>query len=165
MTFRLLRWFHRRGVSRRKLRGTWLHRLVGERLFGKELWTFRRETVARGWLVGCLIATTPFLGVQMVLGVPLALLSRANVLVVIALIFTTNPLTAGVFYPFAFLVGCRAMGHLASDYHPGNLPLWHAGGPLFVGCALIGALAGLSGWLLIRWLWRSRTAHALAASD
>jgi uncharacterized protein len=108
-------------MSRSKLRGTWLQRLLGERLFGRELWALRRETVARGWLVGCLVATTPLLGVQMLLGVPLALLTRSNLLVVIALIPTTNPLTAGVFYPFAFLVGCQVMGHPVSDYRLGSL--------------------------------------------
>jgi len=127
-------------------------------LFGRELWALRRETVARGWLVGCLVATTPLLGIQMLMGVPLALLTRANLLVVLALILTTNPLTA-VFYPFAFLVGCRVMGHPASDYNLGHTPVWHAGGSLFVGCALLGVLAGLIGWLLIRWLWRGSVVH------
>lgn len=56
-------------MSRRRLRGTWLHRLLGDRLFGKELWVLRRETVARGGLVSCLVATSPLMGIQVLLGV------------------------------------------------------------------------------------------------
>jgi uncharacterized protein (DUF2062 family) len=158
MKFRTFRWFHRRGLSRRKLRGKWLHRLLGERVVGKGLWAFRRDSVARGWLLGCLVATTPLLGVHLLMGVPLALLTRSNLLVVIALLMTTNPLTAGIFYPFAFLVGCWTLGNPVSDYQLSHSTVWHAGGPLLLGCALIGALTGLTGWLLIRWLWRGRAA-------
>jgi uncharacterized protein len=154
MTFRFLRWLHRRGVSRQRLRDSWLHRLIGDRLFSRDLWAFRREAVARGWLIGSLIAATPVPGVQLLLGVPLAVLSRANLLVAITLIFLTNPLTAGGFYPFAFLVGCQALGRPAGDFHWTQGPWWHAGGPLVVGCALIGAMVSLSGYLLIRLLWR-----------
>lgn len=123
MTFRFLRWLHRRGVSRQRLRDSWLHRLAGDRLFGKSLWAFRREAVARGWLIGSLVAATPLIGLQLLLGVPLAMFSRANLLVVITLVFTTNPLTAGVFYPFAFLVGCRALGRPVGDFHWTHAPV------------------------------------------
>jgi uncharacterized protein (DUF2062 family) len=165
MTFRLLRWLHRRGVSRHRLRDSWLHRAIGNRLFGRDLWAFRRAAVARGWLLGSLVAATPFLGLQLLMGVPLAMVSRANLLVVIALIFTTNPLTAGVFYPFAFLVGCRALHKPASDFHWTHAPLWHAGGPLFLGCALVGAAVGLTGFACIRLFWRERMPPASSATD
>jgi uncharacterized protein len=156
MTFRFLRWLHRRGVSRGRLRDSWLHRLMGKRLFSKELWAFRREAVARGWLIGSVVAATPLLGVQLALGVPLAIAGRGNLLVVIALIFVTNPLTAGVFYPFAFLVGCRALGRPAGDFHWTQGPWWHAGGPLLLGCALIGLVVGMAGYSAIRLVWRER---------
>jgi uncharacterized protein (DUF2062 family) len=137
MTLRFLRWLHRRGVSRQGLRDSWLHRVMGDCLFSKNLWTFQRETVARGWLIGSLVAATPLVGLQLLLGVPLAMFSRANLLVVVALVFTTNPLTAGVFYPFAFLVGCRALGRPASDLHWTHAPWWHTGSPLLLGYALV----------------------------
>ena len=54
MTFRFLRWLHRRGVSRQMLRDSWLHRLAGDRLFGKSLWAFRREAVALGQCIASL---------------------------------------------------------------------------------------------------------------
>lgn len=125
-------------------------------MFSKDLWAWRRKTVARGWLIGSLVAATPLLGAQLALGVPLALWGRGNVLVVIGLIFMTNPLTAGVFYPFAFLVGCWALGRPAGDFHWAQGPWWHAGGPLVVGCAVVGAAVGLGGFALIRLLWRDR---------
>jgi uncharacterized protein len=163
MTFRFLRWLHRRGVSRRKLRHGWLHRVLGERLFSKDLWAFRRDGVARGWFIGSLVGATPLLGVQLLLALPLALLWRANLLVVIALVFTTNPFTAGLFYPFAFLVGCRVLGRAAGDFHWDNRPVWHAGGPLFLGCAVIGLVVGVTGYVLLRLLWRERSSSARSA--
>ncbi|MBM3823739.1 MAG: DUF2062 domain-containing protein [Verrucomicrobia bacterium] len=165
MTFGFLRWLHRRGVSRGRLRDTWLHRVLGDRLFSKDLWAFRRDAVARGWFIGAVVAATPLLGVQLLLGLPLALLGRANLLVVIALIFTTNPVTAGLFYPFAFLVGCRVMGRPVNDFHWDNTPVWHAGGPLFLGCAVIGLVVGLTGYILLRLLWRERTSPAKGSGE
>ncbi len=151
LKLRHFRWIHRRGFSRSKLQDTWLHRLLGERLFEKELWTFQRETVARGWFLGCLVGTTPFLGTHLLMGIPLAILTRSNLLVVLALIFATNPVTIGIFYPFAFWLGCLVTAHSAGEYQWTNLSVWHAGVPLCVGCTLIGGFTGLIGWLAIRW--------------
>lgn len=155
-TLSFVRWLHRRGVSRRKLRHTWLHRLLGDRLFTKDLWAFRRDSVARGWLIGALVAATPFMGVQLLMGLPLALLSRANVLTVMVLVFMTNPATAIFFYPLAFLLGCNVLGLDPADLQWNETTVWGLGGPLMLGCALAGALIGLTGFLLIRVLWREK---------
>lgn len=156
MTFRFLRWLHRRGVSRGKLKGSILHRWLGDAIFVKELWSFKREAVARGWLIGSVVGATPLLGLQLVMGLPLGLLCRANLFIVVALIFSTNPFTAAFFYPFAFMVGCHVLGRPIQDFHWDNGAIWKAGGPLFVGCAVIGILVGSIGYLLIRRFWKDR---------
>jgi len=154
MTFRFLRWLHRRGVSRSKLKGSLAHRWLGNGIFAKDLWTFRREAVARGWLIGALVGATPLLGLQLMMGLPAGIYFRGNLLVIIALVLSTNPVTAVFFYPFAFMVGCRCLGRPPGDFHWDNAAVWKAGGPLFLGCAVIGLLVGLTGFLLIRRLWR-----------
>lgn len=156
MTFRFLRWLHRRGVSRSKLKGSLVHRWLGNSIFTKDLWAFRREPVARGWLIGSLAGATPLLGLQLLMGLPAGLYFRGNLLVITALVLTTNPVTAVFFYPFAFMVGCWCLGRPPEDFHWDNAAVWKAGGPLFLGCTVIGLLVGLTGFLLIRWFWRDR---------
>ena len=78
MTFRFLRWMHRRGVSRSKLKGSLVHRWLGNSIFSKDLWAFRREPLARGWLIGSLVGSTPLLGLQLLMGLPAGLYFRAN---------------------------------------------------------------------------------------
>ncbi|MBM3833512.1 MAG: DUF2062 domain-containing protein [Verrucomicrobia bacterium] len=156
MTFRLLRWLHRHGISRKRLKGSLVHRWMGNSIFSRELWAFRRESLARGWLIGSLVAATPLMGLQMLLGLPAGIYFRANLFVVTALVLTTNPLTAVVFYPFCFMIGCWCLGRQPEDFHWDNAAVWKAGGPLFLGCTVVGLLVGLTGFLLIRRLWRNR---------
>jgi len=156
LSFRSLRWLSRRGVSRRNLRGTLVHRWLGQRLFARELWRFQRDAVARGWLIGSIVGATPLVGLQLVLGVPLALWFRANLFITLLLIVATNPATVVVYYPFAFMVGCRLLGRAPADYHWDNGPFWHAGFPLLLGGVAVGVAVGVLGYGLIRLLGRSR---------
>lgn len=156
MTFRFLRWLNRRGVSRSKLKGSLAHRWLGNGISTKDLWAFRRESVARGWLIGSPIGATPLLGLQLLMGLPAGIYFRGNLLVITALILATNPVTAVFFYPFAFMVGCWCLGTPPGDFHWDNAAVWKACGPLFLGCAVTGLLVGLTGFLLIRRLWRER---------
>lgn len=133
-----------------------MHRWLGNGILTKELWAFRREAVARGWLIGSLIGATPLLGLQLLVGLPTGIYFRGNLFVVTALILSTNPVTAVFFYPFAFMIGCMCLGRSPGDFHWNNAAVWKAGGPLFLGCAVIGLLVGLTGFLLIRRLWKER---------
>lgn len=157
MTFRFLRWLHRRGVSRSKLKGSLVHRWLGNGIFSKELWAFRREPVARGWLIGSLVGATPLLGLQLLMGLPSGIYFRGNLLVITALVLATNPLTVVVYFPFAFMVGCWCLGRPAGDFHWDNAAVWEAGVPLFLGCVVIGLVVGLTGFLLIRRFWKERS--------
>jgi len=156
MTFRILRWMHRRGVSRSKLKGSLAHRWLGNGILGKDLWAMRREPLARGWLIGSVVGSTPLLGLQLLIGLPAGIYFRANLFVITALVLSTNPVTAVVFYPFAFMVGCWCLGRPPGDFHWDNGAVWKAGGPLFLGCAVIGLLVGLTGYLCIGRFWRDR---------
>ncbi len=112
--------------------------------------------MARGWLIGSLVGATPFLGFQLLIGLPSAIYMRANLFVVTALVLSTNPVTAVFFYPFAFLVGCWCLGRPPEDFHWDHGSVWKAGGPLFLGCAVIGLVVGLTGYLLILRFWKDR---------
>ncbi len=110
MNLKLLRWFNKRGLSRKKFKDTFVYRVFGERLLSKSLWRFEKGGVIRGWIVGCYGAFNPFMGGQILLSSPFILFFRANVFVAIALIFVTNPITYGPFLLAAYLLGSWLMG-------------------------------------------------------
>ncbi len=165
--FRTLRWLTRRGISRRGLRGGFWHRVLGDRLFSKSLWRLERDSVARGWMVGAIAGSFPLGGVQWLLGVPTALLFRANLFVVAALICATNPLTIGFYYPFCFVMGCRLIGRPVSDFHWdnwGELSFVEAGAPLLVGTMAVGSAIGTLGYVTTYLFWRRLKAVSPASA-
>ncbi len=118
-----------------------------------------RDSVARGWIVGAISGSFPLGGVQWLLGVPTALLFRANLFVVAALICATNPLTIGFYYPFCFVVGCRVIGRPVSDFHWdnwGELSFVEAGTPLLAGTMAVGGTIGAVGYVATFVLWPRR---------
>lgn len=158
MRLKQFRWLHRKGFSRKKLRGGFLHRWMGDSLFFKEFWVPQKNSLARAWLVGCLIATSPFFGFHLFVGLSLAILLRANLPLVIVLLFTTNPLTAPFFYSFAFILGCWILNQ---PFHHFKFEaslhwLYQAGLPLVIGCTVIGLISGISGYFLISKLWKDK---------
>lgn len=66
------------------------------------LWSFRREDVIPAIYVGCILSMLPIYGIQVPLAFLLAMLFRANLMVMVATQFITNPVTAGPLY----LAGC-----------------------------------------------------------
>lgn len=172
MNYRLIKWLGRRGLRRSNLRGSWLHRVAGNRLFAPDLWRFNRHSVRNGWIIGAFAASNPFLGVQILAALPFAIWFRANLLVVVALVFVTNPLTIVPFLATAYSIaapltgGARTEdgGKLAAEFNRlGVMEIiadWHVvRGAVFttlLGCLIIGSVAALVGALLIHFLWRDQ---------
>ena len=159
MKLKQFRWLHRKGFSRKKLRGGFIHRWVGESLFLKSFWIPQKDSIARAWLIGTLIATSPFFGFHLIIGLSLAILLRANLPLILILLFTTNPITAPFFYSFAFLLGCLLLNQPLHTLHFEASMTWlyQAGLPLILGCTLIGLVLGLGGYFLIRALWKDKS--------
>ena len=158
MRLKQFRWLHRKGFSRKKLRGGFLHRWIGETLFLKSLWTPQKNAIARAWLIGCLIATSPFFGFHFLIGLSLAIILRANLPLTIILLFTTNPFTAPFFYSFAFLLGCLILNQPFHSFRFEASLTWiyQAGLPLILGCSTIGLGFGVSGYFLILKWWNTK---------
>jgi len=167
------------GISRRKLRGSWLHKWGGEHIFHKGLWSLERDAVALAMLFGFLVATSPLIGFHVVLVILLCLIFRANIPVAFAIQWVTNIFTAPVFYSAAYVLGClilhRPQHHMKEIHgicehigkhilmrpgHTGWLPsrafvmdiLW----PLTFGCTLAGLVTGALGYLLVMIFWRAK---------
>jgi len=152
---RLLGFFPRR----KHLRDTWIHRVLGERLFAHELWKPERRAVAGGLALGVFIALTPTLGVQMALAALLAIALRVNLPVAIAACWLTNPATAGVVYALLYRLGLALSGPLAAPEIDGATGPLHAvlirARPLWVGCLVAGTFAAglVYATVMVAWRW------------
>lgn len=156
--------FHRRHyvwlrhIPRRKhLRGGWLHRLLGDRLFAPELWRFTRPGVARGLALGLFIGFTPTMGAQIVLGGVAAYLARVNIPVALAATLVTNPFTAAVVYTLEFQLGVWLVGMPEAGEMNGYSGLWmnfaRYAKPIWAGALVTGGLAAVLGYALVNLLW------------
>jgi len=161
MSLKIARWFHRKGLSRARLKGGRFHRWLGDHLLSAHLWVFHRGPVARGWLIGCMICTSPFFGLHLISAILLAMVFRANIPLTFLLQWATNMITIPVYYPLAYALGCWLLGQemiVVGGWggvltHPDLLMIFPS---LFLGCTVVGAVSGLGGYAMIYAFWRKR---------
>jgi len=79
------------------------------------LWSFRTESVRPAIYSGSILALMPVLGIQTPIAFLLALLLRANVMVLIGLQFITTPITAPALYFATYHVGRTTMEAVGFD--------------------------------------------------
>jgi len=92
------------------IRGTWIHRRLGEPLFAPELWHPERRSFALGFAVGAFFGLVPA-PIQM-LGAALgAYYFRANIPAAIAATWISNPFTMPFFVYAQYWVGCLILRH------------------------------------------------------
>ena len=139
----------------RHVRGTWLHRLLGDRLFTPELWRPTREGVARGAATGLFWAMMP-IPFQMLPSGITAFFLRFNLPTAISVVWITNPVT----WPFILYWQYRLGAWLLREDVPSGAAAYSlldiaAGvpGPLLLGCAVTGLLAGALVYFSVNALW------------
>ena len=87
------------------------------------LWSFRTESVRPALYIGSIVALLPLLGIQVAVAFVLALMSRANVMLLIGLQFITTPITAPPLYYGTYHVGrvvMEAVGFEPTAEHIGS---------------------------------------------
>ena len=115
--------------------------------------------IARGLAVGVFAGLFPFFGAQTILGLALAMAIRGNKLTAAVGTWISNPFTYVPIYFFNFKVGQLILGtnELSTDVdwtsrtellHAG----WRFGMTLILGCAVVGAIAGVFSYFLGLWL-------------
>lgn len=157
---------HKQRLSRSRLKGTRVHRWLGDGILNKALWQPTRGSLARAWLVGFPITIVPFLPAQSLFASVAAFLVRGNILLCIALQFLSTPLTAPV-----HLSTCYFVGEVARGASPGKV--WreakaapkkvllsaHAVTSLYLGAAIVGIIGGVVGYAIILQTWKDRPKH------
>ena len=139
----------------RHVRGSWLHRMLGDRLFSPELWRPTRRGVACGAATGLFWACMP-MPFQMLPSGIMAYFCRFNVPAAISVVWITNPVTWPLILYWQYRLGLWLLGQPApSDFSAAKLLDLAAGvpGPLLLGCAVTGLIVAALAYSLINALW------------
>jgi uncharacterized protein (DUF2062 family) len=157
----------------RHLHGSWVHRILGARLFENALWVPTRLTLAKGVAVGMFIGLLPLIGLQILVSVILCYYLRANIAAAVLATFISNPFTAAGLLWMQVMLGhwlAPAFAAVDSTHYTGTakyLALY--GKPLLVGSLASASAGALLSYPLMHGLWllgekmvRRRAAHRAA---
>jgi hypothetical protein len=136
------------------IRGTWLHRRLGERLFAPELWHPTRQRFAAGMAVGAFFALLP-LPIQMLAAALMAYITRVNIPAAIAGTWISNPLTFPLCVYAQYRIGCLLTAREAIGFrsHDAFSMLTHAPMPFFVGIVPTALLLAIIVYPLTLLIW------------
>ncbi|WP_018949532.1 DUF2062 domain-containing protein [Thioalkalivibrio sp. ALMg11] len=132
---------------------------LGPRLGSPDLWHLNRRSVAGAFAVGLFVTFQP-LPMQMLIAAAIALLVRVNLPISVILVWISNPITMPPMLYTAYTIGRKLLDEPRRDIHldwswewftTELLTIWQ---PLVLGSVLLGSVASLSGYLLVRFLWR-----------
>jgi len=132
---------------------------LGQYLQDPNLWHLNRRSVAGGFFVGIFCALLP-LPFQMVIAGFGAILFRVNLPLSVALVWLTNPLTIAPVFFATYKLGTLMLGTQVGDFaadtswewlHSEFQQIWQ---PLLLGSLVSGLALGLSGYALVRTVWR-----------
>ena len=123
------------------MRGTWLHRKLGDRLFAREMWQPERGRFAFGCALGVFFAMMP-VPFQMVAAALIAFLLRVNIPAAVACTWVSNPLTTPLILFSQYYLGSFVLGGAASDQPKEDMLalLAQAPWPLLVGALIPGTI-------------------------
>jgi uncharacterized protein len=156
---RVILYLYRKLPKHRDLKGTFLHRTFGERLFDKNIWKPSQRGVALGFALGTFIALTPTVGVQMILAAAAAIYWRANVPVAIAACWITNPISMMPIYHLQYKLGLILSGFPVNEIGavpPGKIKAaMEYMKPLWIGSLFSSTFISLLIYLLTIGIWRS----------
>ncbi len=135
------------------LRGGWLHRKFGDRLFLDELWQPRRERLAAGVAIGIFVGMLP-MPLQMLTATVLAFLARVNIPGAIIATWLSNPVTFAAMAWGQYYLGALLLGKIGSPPPGGFLEfLAKAPVPFLTGVIVSGILGALLAYPLTLWGW------------
>ena len=143
----------------------WFSGMARRRLF---LWSFRSREMVTALFLGLIVAFMPLVGIQMLIVFFLALWFRANLPVIVALQWVSNPFTMGPIYFADYQIGLAMMELfsiapepnplLQPDYDWAHFELRDLGAlldtfpPMMLGGLALGSFIGLVVAVAYKWL-------------
>lgn len=139
----------------RHLRGSWLHRVVGDGLFAPGLWRPSGNRVAAGVATGFFWAMMP-IPLQMVPSGITAFLLRFNVPAAICVVWVTNPVTWPIILYWQYRLGAWLLGQHGPSQKEVSLlaSLTNVPFPLLLGCLITGVIIAPVSYVVTVLLWR-----------
>ena len=137
-------------------------KVFGNALYRPQLWRLTRRSVSRAFFVGLFSAFVP-MPCQMVLAAGLAMITRANLPLAVALVWITNPLTMPMLFYIAYLIGKKILQ--APDHEFSFELSWqwwleqldYTVKPFLFGSLFMGIVLGIICSVLVRLIWRYYT--------
>ncbi|MEE4245458.1 MAG: DUF2062 domain-containing protein [Kangiellaceae bacterium] len=138
--------------------------IFGKALHEPQLWHLTRYSVAHAFSLGlfCAFIPVPF---QMLLAAGGAIIFRANLLLSIALVWITNPLTMPFLFGFAYYVGTLFFPDTDGEFNFELSWEWLAESlgaiwePFLLGCLVCAIVSAVLGQIAIRVFWRIYVAN------
>lgn len=134
-------------------------RPVSRWLHEPELWHLHRRSVAGAVFIGLFTAFLP-VPFQMLIAATLAIVSRCNLPLSVALVWVTNPITMPPIFYFTYQLGAWLLGRrvevgaIELNWEWLSTHLADIGWPLLFGSLVCGWVSGVTGMVLMRVLWR-----------
>lgn len=125
-----------------------------------EIWSLTRFSVAKAVAIGMFVGLLPLMSAQMLISGTLAIFFRANLLISVAVVWITNPITAAPIYYFCYRVGLILLSmdplNLGQDW---NLTaIMHEMGkiwlPLCVGSFVVAVIGAILSYYFVLLFWR-----------
>ncbi|MBA2409328.1 MAG: DUF2062 domain-containing protein [Gammaproteobacteria bacterium] len=141
-------------------------RFLGKLLEDPYLFHLNRRSVSGGTAVGLFVAFMPIPG-QMLIAGGLAILLRINLLIAVALVWVSNPLTTPAIFYFCHRLGNWLLRRplTALEFHPSLAWFWERleiiWAPFLLGCLVVGLGSALLGSLAVRIIWRLHVFRAI----
>lgn len=133
---------------------------LGDRLHNPNLWHLNRRSVSGAFANGLFMAFMPF-PAQMAMAAIVALFSRINLPVSVALVWITNPITIPPMFYFAYRVGAWILNVPVGAGLPFEFSydwlmteLGAAWQPFVLGCFVVATCCSLIGYFSVRIVWR-----------
>ncbi|CAG7856062.1 hypothetical protein MCAMS1_00412 [biofilm metagenome] len=137
---------------------------LGDRLKSPNLWHINRRSINAAIAIGLFFAWAPT-PTQMAFAAAAAVYFRANLLVSVATVWVTNPITMPPLFYFAYRVGLHFAHRPApADNFVFSLDgLWSGFGdvigPFLLGCLLLGLMSSLAGYIAMDSFWRYQVSN------
>lgn len=151
---------HHHVRSRRELR------FLGKLLDDPFLLHLNRRSVAGACALGLFVAFIPVPG-QMLIAAALAIMIRVNLVLSVAMVWITNPITMPPIYYFCYRLGAWLLGQRAPNlpFEPSLQWFWQELNwiwqPFLLGSLVCGIVASLTGYVSVQLLWRLHVLHAV----
>ena len=145
--------------SREKVLNNKYLKVFGKLLYDPNLFHINRRSVSGAFAVGLFFAWIP-VPFQMVLAAAVAIPARTNVIISVALVWISNPITMPPLFYFAYQLGGRILGvkakhfdfELSFSWLANELSLiWQ---PFLLGCMIMAIFSALFGYTFMRLFWR-----------